>query len=473
MVGIQMFRRIKNPVRSDHPNTFATTPRTTEPVSSRMATVPGDVDTTRQPPLAIPLRHFAVALGFLLLGSAVGVADATGTAPGLARLAHLHLLLVGFVCLTIAGAMTQFVPVWSGVPLHSRRLARAQLWLVVVGLVGFVAGLLTRRLVALPLCGGLMLAGFWAFAYNVGRTLATARPLDVTERHFAAALAFFVALTTLGVGLAAGFVTPVFGAALARSAVVGAHATLALFGAVLTTVFGALYQLVTMFGQTEFDALDRRLQRVETVVYPAGVAALAGGRLLGHAPLARVGALALLGGVFAFLLVLGRRLRDARPERTPMLVRYTLLAPATLCWAALALPAWLRDPLAAAATFGAPGTAHLLAMVLVLVLVGTLYHVVPFLVWVHRYSDRLGLEAVPMIDDLYDDRLATVDLVLVAGGGTALVAGEWAGDALARTAGGVVLAAGFAVFATNVALVVWRHAPDSLRSGPVGGVDGD
>ncbi|MEF8856482.1 MAG: hypothetical protein V5A16_03575, partial [Haloplanus sp.] len=371
-----------------------------------------------------------------------------------------------------AGAMTQFVPVWSGTALHSRRLARAQLWLVAGGLVGFAAALLTDWLAVLPLFGGLVLAGFWTFVYNVGRTLATTRSFDVTERHFAVALAFFVALTALGLALALGFTTPVFGGAVPRSGVVGAHATLAVFGAVLTTVFGALSQLVPMFGQTELDALDRRLQRFETTAYPAGVVALAVGRLLAHAPLARVGAALLLAGVFAFVVVLGRRLRDARADRTPMLVRYALFAPAILCWAVVTLPAWLRDPLAADATFGAPGTGHLLAMVLVLVLVGTLYHVVPFLVWVHRYSDRLGFEAVPMIDDLYDDRLATVDLVLVAGGGTLLVAGEWVGASV-RTVGGVALAVGLAVFAANLALVVWRHAPDSLRRGPVATVDGD
>ncbi|AZH25489.1 hypothetical protein [Haloplanus aerogenes] len=438
-----------------------------------MATIPSDVDTTSQPPLAIPLRQFVVALGFLLAGAAVGVVDALWAVPGLARLAHLHLLLVGFVCLTIAGAMTQFVPVWSGTALHSRGLARAQLWLVASGLVGFVAALLTNRLVGLPLFGGLVLAGFWTFAYNVGRTLATARPLDVTERHFAAALAFFVALTALGLTLAVDFVTPVFGGAVGRSGVVAAHATLALFGAVLTTVFGALYQLVPMFGQTELDSLDRRLQRVETVVYPAGVVVLAVGRLLANVPLARLGAACLLAGVFAFLVVLGRRLHDARAEWTPMLVRYVLLAPAALCWALLTLPAWLRDPLATDATFGAPGTAHLLGLVFLFVLVGTLYHVVPFLVWVHRYSDRLGFEAVPMIDDLYDDRLETADLVLVAGGGTLLVAGEWAGHALAATAGGVALALGLAVFSVNVALVVWRHAPESLRRGGMVAADAD
>jgi hypothetical protein len=440
-----------------------------------MTAVPGDVDVDvdRGPPLSVPLRHFVAALGFLLVGAALGVADAFGVVPGLARLAHVHLLLVGFVCLTIAGAMTQFVPVWSGTSLHSRRLARAQLWLVGVGLVGFVAGLLTGRPILLPVFGGLVLLGFWTLAYNVGRTLATARPLDVTERHFAAALAFFVALTTLGLALAVGFTRPVFGDALARPAVVAAHATLAVFGAVLTTVFGALYQLVPMFGQTALDDVDHRLQRVESVCYPVGVVALAAGRLVGSAPLARVGAVGLLVGVLAVLVVLARRLRDARAERTPMLVRYALLTPITLGWALPTLPAWLRDPLAPGALFGAPGTAHLLALVVLLVLVGTLYHVVPFLVWIHRYSDLLGLEDVPMIDDLYEARLATVDLVLVVAGGGLLAAGEWAGRGTVVLVGGGALAAGLAVFATNLSLVVWRHAPDALRRDPRPVTDGE
>ncbi|MFB6102640.1 MAG: hypothetical protein ABEJ73_08755 [Haloplanus sp.] len=438
-----------------------------------MNAVPGGIDTDRQPPLSIPLRHFVAALGFLLVGSTLGVADALGVAPGLARLAHLHLLLVGFVCLTIAGAMTQFVPVWAGTTLHSRRLARVQLWLLVGGLTGFAIALLGRRLVALPVFGALILAGFWTFAYNVGRTLATARPLDVTERHFTAALGFFVALTTLGLGLAVGFVEPQFTGAIARRDVVAAHATLAVFGAVLTTVFGALYQLVTMFGQTELDGVDRTLQRVETVVYPLGVVGLAAGRLVASALLARVGAVLLLGGALAFVVILVRRLRDARAERTPMIVRYALLAPVVLLWALAALPAWLRAPLAPAAVFGAPGTAHLLALVVVLVLVGTLYHIIPFLVWVHRYSDRLGIEAVPMIDDLYDDRLATVDGVLVAGGGLLLVGGDLlAVDALALV-GGVVFALGLAVFAANLLLVVRRHAPASLRRDAVGSARGE
>jgi len=83
-----------------------------------MSVVPGPLETDQQPPMTIPLRHFVLGLAFLLLGIGVGLGIAAGVAPGFATLAHVHLLLAGWVCLTIMGAMTQFVPVWSGVELH-------------------------------------------------------------------------------------------------------------------------------------------------------------------------------------------------------------------------------------------------------------------------------------------------------------------------------------------------------------------
>jgi len=143
--------------------------------------IPGNIETEHQPPMTVPLRHFVVGLGFLLLGVLVGGGLVAGVVPGLGTLAHVHLLLAGWVCVTIMGAMTQFVPVWSGATLHSRRLASAQLVLVVVGLLGFVCALLVGTFAWLVPFGALMLVGFWIFVYNVGRTLATLDDYDVSS----------------------------------------------------------------------------------------------------------------------------------------------------------------------------------------------------------------------------------------------------------------------------------------------------
>ena len=163
-----------------------------------MGAIPSDIETDSQPPMTIPLGHFVVGFGFLLVGAAVGVASSLGLLAGFVRVAHLHLLLVGWVCVTIMGAMTQFVPVWSGVGLHSRRLSVVQLGLVAVGLVGLVGAFLTG-VGWLFLVGGLgLLLGLWTFVYNLGRTLWRVGEYDPTERHFVLALLFFAALAPLG-----------------------------------------------------------------------------------------------------------------------------------------------------------------------------------------------------------------------------------------------------------------------------------
>ncbi|MFB6093272.1 MAG: hypothetical protein ABEK02_09705 [Haloquadratum sp.] len=444
-----------------------------------MGAIPSGIETDAQPPMRVPLRHFVVSLGFLIAGAAVGALVPLEVVPGLGTLAHVHLLLVGWVCLTIVGAMTQFVPVWSGTTLHSSRLSVVQLWAVAAGLVGFVVCLLGGVVSWLPLFGGLLLVGFWIFVYNVGRTLLGVRPWDVTERHFALALGFFLLATALGLTLAVGYTRPLFvgemaGLGLARARVRAAHATLAVFGIVLTTVFGALYQLGPMFTQSDLHGLDCPLRRVEEVGYPLGVLALAAGRLVGSPLAARVGGLLVVAGVAAMGVILARRLVDRTVEWSPMLRRYGVAAVAMCLWAVGTAPGWLAAPLAPDALFGPPALSHLLLFGVVgFVVFGTLYHVVPFIVWVHRYSDRLGFETVPMIDDLSDDRLARVDfgllvlgLVVVvaveAGTASSLLAGATARVALA--VGGFASLVGCLAFAGNLLAVVRNHGGDSLAA---------
>jgi hypothetical protein len=431
-----------------------------------MSAIPGELETDQQPPMTVPLRHFVIGFGFLLLGGITGVFGALGLFPGFGTLAHVHLLLAGWVCITIMGAMTQFVPVWSGAELHSRQLAVVQLWLVTVGLLGFVVTLLWGSLSWLIIFGGVMITGFWVFIYNISRTFLTIGSLDVTERHFALALGYFAVLTVLGYLLAVDFTYPVFDQlGISRSSVVITHATLAVFGAVLTTVLGALYQLGTMFTQTNFHGIDEYLQHVEEVGYPIGVIALALGRFLSVATLARVGGLFLVISLLAFSVILARRLYETQVEWTPMLSRYAVVAPAMALWAGLTASTWLTDPLSRLTLFGAPGTAHLLVFGIIgFVVLGTLYHIVPFIIWVHRYSDLLGYEPVPMIDDLYDARIATADFVAVVVGTGLIVLSDWFMlPSILIVVSGLSATVGFGLFVINMLFVIRDHSPYGLR----------
>jgi hypothetical protein len=166
----------------------------------------------------------------------------------------------------------------------------------------------------------------------------------------------------------------------------------------------------------------------------------------------------------AFATILFRKLYEMQVPRTPMHTRYAVAAVAMASWALLAAPAWLTEPTAVEHRFGGAGSSHLLFLGVVgFVVLGTLYHIVPFVVWVHRYSDQLGFEPVPMIDELYDDRIAALDGTLLVAGTVALVA--WELLALPQTvvagAGGLV-ALGVLAFLANVLLVLVRHSPQPL-----------
>jgi len=161
-----------------------------------------------------------------------------------------------------------------------------------------------------------------------------------------------------------------------------------------------------MFTQAEPGRLDERLLTLEQLCFPAGIGVLALGRGLTIEPVAQVGAVALLVGLAAFAIVIGHLLAGATVERSPMIARYWVVVSALLAWIALAAPTWWAEPIAYGSLFGHPDAQRLLLFgVFGFVVIGSLYHIVPFIIWIERYSDRLGFEQVPMIDDLYDDRL--------------------------------------------------------------------
>ncbi|WP_158855620.1 hypothetical protein [Halorhabdus sp. CUG00001] len=431
-----------------------------------MRAITDDVDTDRGPPVAVPLQHVLLAVALLLVGQLL--ASATVTEPvGLSELALRHLFLAGFVGVTIMGAMTQFVPVWSGVSLYSRRLSVLQVWLVVAGLLGFVAAFLTVELAMLHVAGTLLVAGFWVFVYNVARTLARARPFDVTEIHFVIALGAFLVLTLLGYLLSLDYTMVLFGdLAITRVGVASAHATIAVFGAVLLTVVGALYQLAEMFTQADDDRVDRAIKRVELLAYPVGVGLLSVGRLLGETVLAQVGVVLVVGSLALVGVFLARKLLRAQTELSPVLLRYAVVAVALFGWAALTLPTWLADPTDRLTVLGSAASEPLLLLgVLGFVVFGTLYHIVPFLIWVRTYSDKIGYEPVPMVEEMYDPRLARADFVLLLAGTIGQVAVA-AVDAptIALQAATLLFGAGVAVLAVNLTLTVHRHSTHSLVS---------
>ena len=48
-----------------------------------------------------------------------------------------------------------------------------------------------------------------------------------------------------------------------------------------------------------------------------------------------------------------------------------------------------------------------------LLIIGMMYKVVPFLVWFHKYSDKVGKEKVPLLKDMFSERIGSIQFWLI------------------------------------------------------------
>jgi cbb3-type cytochrome oxidase subunit 1 len=117
------------------------------------------------------------SLAWLALGVTLGVAMAAHPVWTVYRLAHVHMLLLGFVTMMIFGVAYHVIPRFVGFGLHRPRLAGAHWWMANVGLLLMVSGFVWRVFrpgagTALLATGGALSAvGAYLFAYVIWRTI--------------------------------------------------------------------------------------------------------------------------------------------------------------------------------------------------------------------------------------------------------------------------------------------------------------
>ena len=117
------------------------------------------------------------SLAWLALGVTLGVAMAAHPAWTLYRLAHIHMMLLGFVAMMIFGVAYHVIPRFAGFPLHWPAGERVHWWLANIGLAAMAAGFVLR--VHAPSAGTILLSaggtlsagGAYLFCYLIWRTI--------------------------------------------------------------------------------------------------------------------------------------------------------------------------------------------------------------------------------------------------------------------------------------------------------------
>ena len=409
-------------------------------------------------------EHFAAAMLYLLAG-ALGL---VWIAPELAAGAYLsphvagvtHLFTLGWLTMTIFGALYQLLPVALGTPVPSPLVGHASFWTFTPGVGTFAAGVATGYASLRHVGVTLVATGVVLAVANIAAALPRARAHDVTTAAIALAITFLAA--TLGLGLIlfhnlqSGFV------AALRTRALAVHLHVAIVGWVLITIVGVSHRLLPMF-------LPAR--HADTRWTGRALALLASGLPILTIGLATLWAIPAWGGLILLELGIYCFLRQAygfyraRVRRTLEVgMRFAATALIFLLVSALLGPALLI----AGAANGRLAVAYVVTGLLggiTLYVIGFFYKIVPMLAWMVHYSGRMGRRHVPTIAETFSSRVAHVQLAIMASAVTLLALGSATDSVPLAVSGAVLFLAGVFLFVGQLARVALGGSGGSPRCG--------
>jgi len=391
------------------------------------------------PPFWLTAEHFAAALLWLLAG-AIGlvlVSDELAAGNFLAPrvLAVVHAFTLGVLTTTIFGALNQFFPGALGVEIRSVRVAHWT-WLAhTTGTLALTTGFWLWRPALLAVGWVLIFVGVFGSSWNLlpqrrraPRGLVVGR--YVSAGHIALGTAMLVALARIGNSLGWWPID--------RMAVIVSHFHLAVFGFVVFTAVGVGSWMLPMF-LLAAGAPTWPLRWIGPVGM-AGLAVLTTGALGGWSVVSRIGGALVLLSALLYLLQLALYFRHA--ERRPIDPAMAHVALGILHFAVAVVLGGII--LAGNGSQRVWMTYGLLAIVgwLVLLVVGVLYKILPFLAWMNLFGPRAAQAGAPRQEDLTSTAMVRLSLVLLALGVWGLAGGTLSGRRPLVLAGACLYLAG-------------------------------
>lgn len=310
-------------------------------------------------------------------------------------LALVHFAVLLWLLPIAFGALLQMVPVIFSVDLPSRWMPWTAFVLYLLGSSGLIGHMWDYATGwGLPAAAGLLAASIWLYAITLFLAIGRSPKVDLTGAHVIFALLFLMLSSALGVALAWNLYRPFL--LVDHLMALRAHVHLAGMGFFGLLIFGVAYKLCSMFllaygAKTWAGWLS--LLATSTGLILLGVDWIFG--VTAELQLFAASALAL--GVLAFFQQILAIFRTRLKKDLEVPWWHTL---ASFGWLALAsaFGLWLLRGDAEVKPADWEPLAYALAGLLGFVgsiVVGQLYKILPFLIWLHRFSPRLGEKPLP------------------------------------------------------------------------------
>ena len=377
----------------------------------------------------LALKFLYSALIYLLVASILGLANLLGI---YFKPVHSHLMLAGFVSLTIVGAMYQLVPTILGTELRGKHAAEASFYVLNAGTVLLALSMI--RIVDFWVSSLVYSLGAVLFSLSIFLTISSARlKPSIAVWFFAAAIIYYLVGVIYALLSFSGF----------SMFKIDLHAHLLAAGWIGLTTFGGLYELFPMLSLRKLKS-----PRFAWVTFFTSNAALLG-MIYGFIYSKEV--LLVFGSLFAlsFYALAANLLFTlaSKPESEAELdisVKFFVVA------LLLGLLGITLGPLNLFFDFGFQHSHLLLAGWIAVTIIGAEYHIIPMITWMEKYADRLGVEEVPMIADLFSQKIGKLVLILSTIGVLALVFPQ------TSIVGGALLTVAFFTFSADMFAVRLR-----------------
>lgn len=325
-------------------------------------------------------------------------------------LSFAHIAVLGWATMIIMGAMTQLIPVILEASLFSVRMAKWGLWLYVLAVMTITGHFwfFATKGGGMAWAAGIAFSAVILFVINVGLTLRKVKSLNITIAHIIAAIVYLTVVATMGLFLGINLSIPIIkGNHLNYMAL---HAAIGFGGWFSMIIMGVSYKLLPMFtlsytyrtwpGWMAFSLVN--LGIIGIII-----------EFLTNRPF--YSTLFILCGLIAFsyqvILILKGRMRKALDiGLRHAVISYAYIPAAAILGVVISLSniaPEIRQRIILIYGF------TVLFGCITLLIIGMMYKIVPFLVWFHKYSDKVGKEKVPLLKDMFSEKLGHIQFWLL------------------------------------------------------------
>lgn len=410
------------------------------------------------PSLRLPGEHFAAALFFLCAGSIGLVWIAPDLAAGLylsPRVAGVtHCFTLGWLTMTIFGAMYQLLPVALGVSIRSELAGHVSFAAFAPGVTLFASGVAFSSVMLRYVGIAFIAAGVGCIVVNVALSLRRVAARDVIWSAIVIALSFLTITFAMGSVLAQNLHTGFLGNW--RVTVLATHLHVALLGWVLMMMVGISHRLLPMFLLAH--GADTRWTARALALLASGVVVLGLGIVAGNSMTPNVvvwaGIVLVECGIICFLTQAWLFFKARKRPRLDAGLRHAAVALLFLAVAAAVAPVVRIMGIG----YRHLDTAYVLVGMLgglTMYVIGQFYKIVPFLTWMARFREDMGRKRVPTVAQMYSPVLANVNLVLFALAVVTMATGAIAGISMVVRLGAIAFLAGAILLVSQMIRVTY------------------